>query len=69
MKAKQQITLPPATLSITARTVCWGCIAAAEISKEPLDSIKTPNEVYPSIGTLKFFDGAPLPETAEKAKI
>lgn len=29
------------------------------------DGIITPNEVETSIGTLKFIDGAPLPETAE----
>ena len=30
-------------------------------------SIMTPDTVETSIGTLRFFDGAPLPETAEKA--
>jgi len=40
--------------------------ASAEVSKEVLDSISTPNEVETSIGTLKFLDGAPLPETAGK---
>jgi hypothetical protein len=39
---------------------------SAEVSKEVLDSISTPNEVETSIGTLKFLDGAPYPETAEK---
>jgi hypothetical protein len=34
--------------------------------KSVLDSISTPNEVETSMGTLKFLDGAPLPETAEK---
>ena len=29
--------------------------------------ILTPNEVETSIGTLEFLDGAPLPETAQKA--
>ena len=38
--------------------------ASAQVSKEVLDSISTPNEVETSIGTLKFLDGAPLPETA-----
>jgi len=42
-------------------------IAFAQVSKEVLDSISTPNEVETSIGTLKFLDGAPLPETAQKA--
>jgi hypothetical protein len=39
---------------------------SAEVSKAVLDSISTPNEVETSMGTLKFLDGAPLPETAEK---
>ena len=38
----------------------------SQVSQEILDSISTPNEVETSIGTLKFLDGAPLPETAEK---
>ena len=37
----------------------------AQVSKEVLDSISTPNQVETSIGTLKFLDGAPYPETAE----
>ena len=40
--------------------------AFAQVSQKVLDSISTPNEVETSIGTLKFLDGAPLPETAEK---
>ena len=40
--------------------------AGAQVSQEVFDSISTPNEVETSIGTLKFLDGAPLPETAEK---
>ena len=40
--------------------------AFAQVSQEVLDSISTPNEVETSIGTLKFLDGAPLPETAGK---
>ena len=41
-------------------------IATAQVSQDVLDSISTPNEVETSIGSLKFLDGAPLPETAEK---
>ena len=37
----------------------------AAVSREVLDSISTPDEVETSIGTLEFFDGAPLPETAD----
>ena len=40
--------------------------AVAQVSKEVLDSISTPNEVQTSIGTLKFLDGAPSAETTEK---
>ncbi|MGB3564334.1 MAG: DUF1254 domain-containing protein [Thermoanaerobaculia bacterium] len=41
-------------------------MASAEVSQKVLDSISTPDEVKTSIGTLKFLDGAPYPETAEK---
>ena len=44
-----------------------GNVASAEVSKETLESISTPNTVKTSIGTLRFLDGAPLPETAKKA--
>jgi hypothetical protein len=37
----------------------------AQVSKEVLESITTPNEVETSIGTLKFFDGIPTKETAK----
>ena len=39
---------------------------SAEVNKSVLDSIQTPNQVETSIGTLKFLDGAPLKETADK---
>jgi len=54
-----------ATLLITAQLGLAG-IVSAQVSQEVLDSISTPNEVETSIGTLKFLDGAPYPETAEK---
>ncbi len=41
--------------------------ATAQVSQEVLDSISTPDKVKTSIGTLEFFDGAPSPETAQKA--
>jgi hypothetical protein len=41
--------------------------ASAQVSKEVLDSISTPNKVNTSIGTLKFFDGAPTAKTAKMA--
>jgi hypothetical protein len=40
--------------------------ATAQISDEVQDSISTPNKVQTSIGELRFLDGAPHPETAEK---
>jgi len=51
---------------VAAAVVLFAGSAFAQVSKEVLDSISTPNEVETSIGTLKFLDGAPLPETAEK---
>ncbi|MEH6579376.1 MAG: DUF1254 domain-containing protein [Amphritea sp.] len=41
-------------------------LAVAQVSKEALSSIQTPNKVETSIGTLAFIDGAPLPETSRK---
>jgi hypothetical protein len=38
----------------------------AQVSDKELDSISTPDKVETSIGTLKFLDGAPMPETAKK---
>ena len=38
----------------------------AQVSKEVQDSISTPDQVKTSIGMLKFLDGAPYPDTAEK---
>jgi len=40
--------------------------AHAQVSEETLKSIQTPDKVKTSIGTLKFIDGAPLPETSKK---
>ena len=51
---------------ILAVVMAFATVASAEVSKEVLDSISTPNEVKTSIGTLKFLDGAPYPETAAK---
>jgi len=38
----------------------------AQVDDETLRSIMTPDKVETSIGTLRFIDGAPLPETAQK---
>jgi len=54
------------SLTVLIAAVLFARSACAQVSKEVLDSISTPNEVKTSIGTLKFLDGAPLPETAEK---
>jgi hypothetical protein len=43
-----------------------GQYAAAEVSKQELKSISTPDKVRTSIGELKFFDGAPTDDTVEK---
>ena len=51
---------------ILAVVMAFATVASAEVSKEVQDSISTPDEVKTSIGTLKFLDGAPYPETAEK---
>jgi len=57
----------PASLVIAIVATQLICLpVAAQVSKEVLDSISTPNEVETSIGTLKFLDGAPYPETADR---
>jgi hypothetical protein len=43
-----------------------GQYAAAEVSKEELKSISTPDSVKTSIGELKFFDGVPTDDTVKK---
>ena len=53
-------------VAVLTGVVLFAGPAGAQISQEVLDSISTPNEVETSIGTLKFLDGAPLPDTAEK---
>ncbi|MHC4302166.1 MAG: hypothetical protein ACYS7Y_33320, partial [Planctomycetota bacterium] len=40
--------------------------ATEEIGSVSLSRISTPDTVETSIGTLKFIDGAPLPDTAER---
>ncbi|WP_444938837.1 DUF1254 domain-containing protein [Microbulbifer sp. JMSA002] len=39
---------------------------SADVSRESVESISTPDKVESSIGLLKFRDGAPYPDTAEK---
>ncbi|MBT8338430.1 MAG: DUF1254 domain-containing protein, partial [Desulfatitalea sp.] len=54
-----------ATLVVVA-AFCVSVTAIAQVSKEVLDSISTPNKVKTSIGTLAFMNGAALPDTADK---
>lgn len=49
---------------VAALMVAAPMMAHSDISQETLDSISTPDTVETSIGTLRFIDGAPLPETA-----
>jgi hypothetical protein len=51
---------------ICSMALALATTANAQVSDETLKSIQTPNKVETSIGTLKFIDGAPLPETAQK---
>ncbi|MGK7912234.1 MAG: DUF1254 domain-containing protein [Synechococcus sp.] len=52
------------TISVAA--LLGTCVSAtAEVTQEQLDAITTPDTVETSIGTLRFIDGAPLPETSE----
>jgi hypothetical protein len=52
--------------AVLVATLLIGMLTSAEITEEELKSITTPDTVKTSIGTLKFLDGAPYPETAEK---
>ena len=63
MKTKQLFIMG---LIVAVTAVLIAGSAFAEVSKEVLESIMTPDTVKTSIGTLKFLDGAPYPETAEK---
>src|SRR5210317_1011875 len=55
------------SIAVTFLITHFTCLPiGAQVSKEVLDSISTPDQVETSIGTLKFLDGAPFPETAEK---
>jgi len=58
-------------IQISCMMICalWmsASIASAQVGEDVLKSITTPDKVDTSIGTLKFLDGAPFPETAMKA--
>ena len=49
-----------------ALVLSTGQYAAAEVSKEELASISTPDKVQTPIGELKFFDGVPTDDTVKK---
>ena len=49
-----------------ALVLSMGQYAAAEVSKEELKSISTPDKVNTSLGELKFFDGVPTDDTVKK---
>jgi hypothetical protein len=53
-------TLGPALIALLALP------AGAQVSKEALESISTPDKVETWLGTLEFRDGAPRVQTAEK---
>ncbi len=63
MNAQQRTAM---SLAVLIGLMFFAGPARAQVTQEVLDSISTPNEVKTSIGTLKFLDGAPYPETAEK---
>jgi len=55
-----------ATLVAFVSALLIGQFAAAEVSKEELKSISTPDKVTTPIGELKFFDGVPTDDTVQK---
>ena len=68
MKTKNVFTLVLVGLMmISLATAVWAKPPKMKMTTPIPLEITTPNEVETSIGTLKFIDGAPLPETAEKA--
>jgi hypothetical protein len=64
MKIKQIFII--ATVVLMAAVVVSPVLATDEIGSIDIKHIQTPDKVESSIGTLKFIDGAPYPETAEK---
>jgi len=62
MKNRKKVTVITVIIAF-ALVLCMGQYAAAEVSKEELKSISTPDKVKTSIGELKFFDGVPTDDT------
>jgi len=54
-----------AVIIALALVLQMGQYAAAQVSKEELKSISTPDKVNTSIGELKFFDGVPTDDTVK----
>jgi hypothetical protein len=61
MRSSQHLVSSAIAMALLASTSSY-----AQISPATKDSISTPNIVETSIGTLRFIDGAPHPETARK---
>jgi hypothetical protein len=63
------MTRPSRTVLLAlALVLSTGQYAAAEVSKEELKSISTPDSVKTSIGELKFFDGVPTDDTVKSER-
>jgi hypothetical protein len=63
-KPMKKSTVTP--IVAVALVFSMGQFAAAQVSKEELQSISTPDKVKTSIGELKFFDGVPTDDTVQK---
>ena len=55
-----------ATIVAFVSVLSLGQFAVAQVSKEELKSISTPDKVNTSLGELKFFDGVPTDDTVKK---
>ena len=64
MKTRQLLIMSLAVLM--AAVIVSPVLATDEIGSLDIKHIQTPDSVKTSIGELKFIDGAPLPETADK---
>ena len=64
MKTRQLLIV--SLVVLMAAVVVSPVLATDEIGSIDIKHIQTPDSVKTSIGELKFIDGAPLPETADK---
>ena len=69
MKTTPRLSIVAAMLisSLAATTVFAADAPTMKMTTDIPPEITTPDSVETSIGTLKFLDGAPYPETAKKA--